>query len=205
MLTLAFQFVVSLLIIQSSSIPIRTGDVARQLTGQDLADLELVLPSGAKPWLFNGDPSRIPGVLSIQAYLSPTTATSTLRRGTVFTVTRRTLPLTAWTVERSWSYAQVAIPGRQFDKIEGDQDINRPFFVISNFDDTELVGLVRFLRSDPPTVGGKVSHWPILDIQREVDDSVEVRTRGAVGQGQVITLRQTGSGWAIIRVGMWIV
>jgi hypothetical protein len=99
----------------------------------------------------------------------------------------------------------VAIPGRQFDNIEGDQDINRPFFVIGTFDDTELVSLVSFLRSDPLTAEGEVSHWPILLIQREVDDSVEVRTRRAAWDGQVITLRQTGSEWAIIQVGFWAV
>jgi hypothetical protein len=157
MLNIAFQFVaVWVWLIQSSTaVTLRTGDVARQLTDQELAALELVLPSGATPWLLDGDPTQAPGIQSILAYLSPTTATSTLRRGTVITVTRRTLPLplTAWAVERSWSYAQVAIPGRQFDKIEGDQDINRPFVVIGDFDDTELVSLVGFLRSNPPTVG----------------------------------------------------
>ena len=107
----------------------------------------------------------------------------------------------------SGTYAQVAIPGREFDQIEGDQDINRPFHVIGNFDDTELVGLVRFLRSNPPTIGGEsnaIRPWPILSIYRKGDGSVEILLRETNMKGQRITVRQTDHDWAIIRVGMWI-
>ena len=205
---IACQFVLLFVSVsQSSSTTSRTGDVSRQLTEQDVAALERVLPSGAKPWLLNGDPAQLAGFEYIQAYLPPTSATSTLRRGTVIGVMRRTSPLTEWTVTYSSTYAQVAIPGRAFDQIEGDQDINRPFQVTGNFDDTELVGLVRFLRSNPPTIGGEINAirpWPILSIKRETDGSVEVLLRGAIMQGQSITVRQTDHGWAIIRVGMWI-
>jgi hypothetical protein len=71
------------------------------------------------------DPPQVGGVEYIYAYLSPTTATSTLRRGPVIIVMRQIspLPLTEWTVELSQTYAQVAIPGREFDQIEGDQQL----------------------------------------------------------------------------------
>jgi len=205
---IAFQFVLLFVSVsQSSSTTIRTGDVSRRLTQQDVAALELVLPSGAKPWLLNGDPAQIAGLENIQAYLSPTTATSTLRRGPVIFATRRISPITEWAVEGSGTYAQVAIPGREFDQIEGDQDINRPFHVIGNFDDTELVGLARFLRSNPPTIGGEsnaIRPWPILSINRKGDGSVEIQLRETNWKGQAITVRQTDHNWAIIRVGMWI-
>jgi|SRR5215831_15028033 len=205
---IACQFVLLFVSVsQSSSTTSRTGDVSRQLTEQDVAALERVLPSGAKPWLLNGDPAQLAGFEYIQAYLPPTSATSTLRRGTVIGVMRRTSPLTEWTVTYSSTYAQVAIPGRAFDQIEGDQDINRPFQVTGNFDDTELVGLVRFLRSNPPTIGGEINAiqpWPILSITRGADRSVQVTLRGAIMQGQEITVRQTDHDWTIIRVGMWI-
>jgi hypothetical protein len=211
MLNIAFQFVVVWVLLTQSSrtVTYRTGDVARQLTEVDVAALESVLPSGVKPWLLNGDPAQVAGIQSIQAYMSPTTATSTLRRGTVITVTRQTLPLTAWTVYSSESYAQVAIAGRDFEQIEGDQDINRPFRVFGSFDNTELVHLVGFLRSNPPTprTGPDVAirAWPILSIIRGVDDSVTVRLREAAGKGQTTTLRQTGQDWVIVSVGMWII
>jgi len=205
---IACQFVLLFVSVsQSSSTTTRTGDVSRQLTEQDVAALERVLPSGAKPWLLNGDPAQLAGFEYIQAYLPPTSATSTLRRGTVIGVMRRTSPLTEWTVTYSSTYAQVAIPGRAFDQIEGDQDINRPFQVTGNFDDTELVGLVRFLRSNPPTIGGEINAirpWPILSVTRGADRSVQVMLRGAIMQGQSITVRQTDHDWTIIRVGMWI-
>ena len=205
---IAFQFVLLFVpVSQSSSTTIRTGDVSRRLTQQDVAALELALPSGAKPWLLNGDPAQFADLENIQAYLSPTTATSTLRRGPVIFVTRRISPITEWAVEGSGTYAQVAIPGREFDQIEGDQDINRPFHVIGNFDDTELVGLVRFLRSNPPTIGGEsnaIRPWPILSIYRKGDGSVEIQLRETNWKGQAITVRQTDHDWAIIRVGMWI-
>jgi len=205
---IAFQFVLLFVSVsQSSSTTIRTGDVSRRLTQQDVAALELALPSGAKPWLLNGDPAQFADLENIQAFLSPTTATSTLRRGPVIFVTRRISPITEWAVEGSGTYAQVAIPGREFDQIEGDQDINRPFHVIGNFDDTELVGLVRFLRSNPPTIGGEsnaIRPWPILSINRKGDGSVEIQLRETNWKGQAITVRQTDHNWAIIRVGMWI-
>jgi hypothetical protein len=177
-LTIAFQFLVLWgSLTQSGTTTLRIGDVARQLTEPDVAALELVLPSGAKPWLLNGDPAQIPKAQVIQAFLSPTTTTPALCRGPLIWVKRGIAPPTAWSAQPAESYAQVMIPGRTFDQIEGDQDINRPFRVIGRFDDTELIRLVEFLRSNPPTrVGGSnaIRPWPILSIDRKADDSVEV-------------------------------
>ena len=65
---MAFQFVLLFVSVsQSGSTTIPTGDVSRQLTEQDIAALERVLPSGAKPWLLNGDPGQVPGLQWIQA------------------------------------------------------------------------------------------------------------------------------------------
>jgi hypothetical protein len=208
MVNIAFQLVVlwAWLTQLGTTVTLRTGDVARQLTEQDIAALELVLPYGAKPWLLNGDLAQIPDTQYIEAYLSPTTATSTLRRGPVVSITRRISRLGPWTTERVDSYAQVAIAGRKFDDIQEDQDVNRPFRVIGRFDDTELVQLVEFIRSNPPAPGGgpnTIRSWPILSIERKVDGSVQVWLRGAVMQGQVIILGQAGHDWVIVSIGMW--
>jgi hypothetical protein len=197
-------------ITQSTTVPLRTGDVARQLTEQDIAALELLLPSGPKPWLLNGDPGDQPKTQYIEAFLSPTTTTSRLRRGPVIRVRRQIWenPPTAWTVHWTGLYAQVAMPGRTFDQIEDDQDMNRPFRVIGRFNDNELVRLVEFLRSNPTMRGGQrnvIRPWPILVVVRQADNSVEVMLRGAVMQGQAITLRQAGEDWIILLVGMWVV
>src|SRR5438093_8228822 len=127
MLSMAFQFVglLASLVQSVATMPLRTGEVARQLTEQDIAALELVLPAAGKPWLLNGDTAQFGNLQFVQAFLPATVSTPALRRGTVISVVRRN-PLDAWVVQRAESYAQVTIPGRTFDQIAGDQDINRP-------------------------------------------------------------------------------
>jgi hypothetical protein len=202
-------FLLLAFLMQSPAPPIRIGDVARQMTEQDVAALESLLPSGARPWLLIGVrwwEKRV------EAYLAPTTTTPALRRGTVVSgqLTR--------------SYAQVAIPGRSFDQIDDEQDINRPFQVIGRFSDEELVSLVQLLRSNPPTRGmHSIESWPILAISRIEDDccdygrrfpsGVEVLLRETDLGGQVIKLRQapqetpawvsSSKDWIIVAIGTW--
>jgi hypothetical protein len=124
---------------QPATIPLlRTGEVA----DADVAALELALPSGAKPWLLDGEPVLVANVQSIDAYLPPITVTTSLRRGPILSVMRRTALPTEWAARGSGSYAQVAIAGRNFDQIQGDDDINRPFRVIGRFEDRDLIQLV---------------------------------------------------------------
>jgi hypothetical protein len=205
MVNIAFQLVVlwACLTQSGTTVTIRTGDVARQLTEQDVEALELVLPAGAKPWLLNGDHVQVGNLQVVDAYLPPTTATPTLRRGQIIGVSRQIFPTTEWITGAAQSYAQVAIPGRNFDQIAGDQDINRPFRVVGRFDDTELVRLIVFLRSTPRRGTDAIQSWPILSVNRRADDSVEIRLRGAPLQGQKIRLRQAGQDWVIVSVAMW--
>jgi len=46
----------------------------------------------------------------------------------------------------------VALPGRSFDQIQTEQDVNRPFSVIGTFDDAELLSIVRFYRKKYPSI-----------------------------------------------------
>ena len=147
------------------------------MTEQDIAALEMVLPPGEKPWLLNGDRAQLGNMQFVQVFLPATVSTPALRRGEVISVGRRN-PLDAWVVQQAESYAQVAIAGRNFDQIQGEKDINRPFRVIGHFNDSELVRLVESLRSDPTL-------------------------RGAAMQGQVIMWRQAGQGWIAVVVGVW--
>jgi hypothetical protein len=202
MLRIAFQILALLVpLMQSATTPLRIGVLGPQLTNEDVAALEMVfLP--AKLWLLNG--SRIQFGIGewMQAFLPPTGQTEALRRGMVISVERWT-PLTAWTVQRTESYAQVAIPGRKFDEIRDDHDINRPFRVIGQFEDMEIVRLVEFLRPNPTTRGRPVEVWPIGYIQRKPDGSVEVELMETASQGQVIRLRRSGQDWGIVEMGGW--
>jgi hypothetical protein len=216
MLSIVFQFVALLasLVQSATTMPLRTGEVARQLTEQDVAALELVLPSGEKPWLLNGDRAQFGNAQFVQAFLPATVSTAVLRRGTVINVERRNSrsglerPKSddAWVVQGTESYAQVAIAGRNFDQIQGDQDINRPFRTVGRFDDSELVRLIESLRSESTLTDRDLSSiqtWPILSVTRKMDDTVEVMLRGAVMQGQVIMLRQAGENWTVVVIGVW--
>jgi hypothetical protein len=119
---------------------------------------------------------------------------------------RWTAPPTEWSRGDSGSYAQVAIAGRNFDQIQGDNDVHRPFRVIGRFDDRDLIRLVRFLRSRPP-VGRRsdaIKLLPIVSVARQTDDSVEVMLRDGSMQGQWIKLNQTGRSWHIVSVGVWM-
>jgi len=206
-ITIQIMLLWSSLVQATSAVVPRTGEVARQLTEQDVKSLELVLPADAKPWFLNGDPGQIGNSQYIEVYLAPTTTTPALRRGPVVSVMRRISPPTAWTARPAENYAQVAIPGRKFDEIQGDQDTNRPFRVLGSFDDNDIVQIVTALRSNSKPTGqglNSIQPWPILSINRESDGTARVRTRGAVMQGQFITLRYGGQTWSVVAVGRWI-
>jgi hypothetical protein len=128
--------------------PIKIG-AATQLTGQDIAAINKLLPE--KPWLVNGPPTQFSFQQFLQAYLPPTT-TSGIRRGTYSEVVRRLelrtgRPMGEWTTDRRYEYAQVAIPGRPFDEIRDEHDLNRPFRVLGNFEDEAIIGIVAAIRS----------------------------------------------------------
>jgi hypothetical protein len=194
MLMRAFQVLVLLASMQSATTLLRTGEVGRELSQEDVAAIQRTLPGDAKPWLLNGERGQVLLREYIEAYLTTTNTSPVLRRGTVITVMRRTQPpVGEWNVSRTESYGQVAIPGRSFDDIQGDQDRNRPFWVIGRFDGDELVRIVQLVRSDPPVRGvDHIQPWPILSVQRRDDDSVDVTLRGGHLRGQAVKLRQVG-------------
>jgi hypothetical protein len=219
LLKIASQFAVLFaLLMQSPATPSRIGDKAIELSQEDVAAIQRTLPADAKPWLLEGERGQVVLLEYIEAYLSPTDTTPALRRGTVITVMRRTLPpVGEWNVSRTDSYGQVAIPGRSFDDIHSEWDINRPFRILGRFSDDELARLVQLLRSDAPVTGvdriftlpplrasDHIQPWPILSIQRKDDDSVDVNLRGGNLRGQQVILRQVGQDWVIVSVAMWI-
>jgi hypothetical protein len=139
-----------------SAKPLRIGG-AQQLSEHDIASLESLMPAGKIPWLYWGeldvlDWDNIDAIATVGAYLPPASETSELRTGTVITLGWPDhSPSKAWTViEANGAYAQVAIAGKSFDQIQGDQDINRPFRVVGTFDDAELLSIVTFVRTKYP-------------------------------------------------------
>jgi len=99
----------------------------------------------------------------------------------------------------------VAIPGRPFEEILNDQDLNRPFRVTGAFQNEELVELVTFIRSNPAVpegqmwAGVKVGKLPITSIERRPDGSVNVEWRfDPPNQGEAAVIEDRGVGWVLV-------
>ncbi|MSU63234.1 MAG: hypothetical protein EXS31_12700 [Pedosphaera sp.] len=124
-----------------------------QLSKEDIANVEhIVKDNGEQAWLLDAPRGQVADWQLVVAYCSPRISTHELRRGFVVAVRR---PLQAstntwgeWTlVGKGFEYAQVRIPGRDFDRIESEQDSNRPFRILSPFADAELVSIAKLVRS----------------------------------------------------------
>ena len=188
----------------------RVGDVGAKLTDQEVADLEKVLPTGQIPWLLSADgPGPFyNGTQYVRAYLPPTSTLPELRRGSMITVTRRiTPPQAGWTISFTDNYAQVAIGGRDFDQIQNEFDINLPFRVMGSASDTDLVSLVKFVRS------GGHSGLPISNVLWQPDETslrffrmqpgdVEVGLRLTSTSGTYLVIRKQGQTWVVISEGI---
>lgn len=104
------------------------------------------------------------------------------------------------------SWAQVTLPGRAFDDVTDQQDLNRPFRLIGAFSDAELVRLVEFVRSGPGIAGasGRVivaRTSPIAEVERKADGLVEVRLPVGEYEQQLVTLRAAGESWSLVQIG----
>jgi hypothetical protein len=188
------------------------GDEGRKLSSQDITSIEQALPDGAKPWLLSGDEPYQRAEI-FRAYLPPTTVLPSLRKGVMIAVCcRRTNRLRKWTTTTG-SYVQVAVEGRAFDDIQGDDDPNRPFSVRGKIDDVELIGLVEALRANPAANGTDRSKTlPILEVFRRSDmkDSVNVYLREGPAQApepmpeRVVILRPEGPTWVVVNSGRMV-
>ena len=206
---------------QTAQPPLRIGDVARELTPNDLAEIErLTVAAGARPWLLNGPRAQIVGRRYIEVYLTPTTTTREVRRGSVVSVADEApagriggRPASsqgrAWYMTRTEAYAQVVVGGRDFDTIGGDQDINRPFRTLGEFADGELISLVGFIRSSPsgpmpmpgrePSIAVVRGDWPILSVSGSVRFPT-LRLRKSDSEFQIVQLQSGPGGWVILAI-----
>lgn len=172
---------------------LRLGDRARGLSEQDVASIQAVLPQGQRPWLLVGVFCAM-CVPSVSAFLPPTTETAEIRRGAVTVL--RPPPATpgptspAWTVAADTAYAQVVVAGRAFDQIQGDEDANQPFTVQGNFSDSELLSVVRFVRS--------FSENPVRTLRRDTSAEVTVFIRRGNADSLRVTLGLQDGRWVVL-------
>ena len=212
--TLTFLLVLGLVFQVAAATPAIIGDVGRQLSEQEIAEIARVVSTNAfKPWLFALQRGQIGGVF-VYVYHAPTIDTPDIRRGTR-TLLSRVVPsskgvLQKWKVNGSGWYAQVAIPGRDFALINGEQDLNQPFGVGAKFSNEDLVSIAKLIRSSPlstaPSRGSDRVEgiWPIDSVERDQKGIVAVQTRKNISSGQVVKLTKTGEQWSISGIGFWI-
>ena len=189
--------------------PILIGDVAKQLSERDIAAIALGLPAGSKPWLLIGS-RAVTTEEQIEAYTSPNAPLNNVRQGSMILL-RRSPPDTVWTLadastaysfpganrttlppSQTASYAQVAVTGRDFDDVTGEQDDNRPFVVSGSFDNTVLSSLATFVRG---------TGQPIVLVAFMPDDSVRVLLRRQAMSYNWLTLRRQEQTWIVVEQG----
>ena len=165
-----------LLLIQSpSGTPVRLGYLGPLLTDDDIGQIDrLVADYGKRPWLVDGNQGQIwdPGGdgWAIWVYLQPTQVTPDVRRGDAVYIRARVAVPNGPRVWRPvyWSaHAQVLVPGRSFDDIRSNDDVNRPFFDDLEFDSAELANIVHFARSEPSLAAAR--DLRILEVRRSRD------------------------------------
>jgi hypothetical protein len=154
--------VAGLLAAQAPREPLAFGRQAAWLRPEDVEAIAGAVASyGGRPWLLTGvqrSPANRDGQYqwSVSAYVAPATATPELRRGPLVRVrssrsTEQLSDATTWTVDPSSivTWAQVALPGRPFGDVQGEQDENWPLTITGDITDADLLSVVRFLRSRP--------------------------------------------------------
>jgi len=206
--------IVAAAVVQVGANPIRLGDVARGLSDRDVAAITQIAQAQAcreKPWLINGPRVQIADLQFIEAYCPPEIGRDELRRGVLVNITRD-LPSGSWRLSdgpQTVPYAQVTVSERQLNEVAGDDDINRPFRVIGEIRDDELVSLARFIRSGAVRALPEGSRpierkWPIVSVARRTDGTIDVRSRQEDMAGQLVTVRREGQGWIVLQVRFWI-
>ena len=226
MKSFVFLILVAPLAFQAGAALPRLGSVGQRLTDAQVAELEqIAATAGSKPWLLVGDEAFTPPPTSwfVDIYLAPEVATDQLRRGRIQTAISEGNPSGAdrkpWRLYGSASWAQVAVRGRAFEEIAGDQDINRAFRVSGSFADDEIVSLIAFIRtspksSSPPSASGPTAiariftdvegSWPVGRIRRTSNVTVEVLLLKSQHDGQTVSVSRVDGSWVVTHLTGWI-
>jgi len=201
--------------LETPSLPIRVGDAARKLSKRDVADIQRALTSAGKTerlFSINGGETKQKNS-TVYGYLAHESATAGFRRCEKIMIARPSHQA-RWTVyplgeKNGGTCAQVAVSGQSLDSMTSDRDVSRPFWVIGNLTDDEIISAVRFIRSRPRTSqwGGQVpGEWPIDQMFRALDgESVSVSLRAPNEySGVSFSLQRDADTWIIKQFGNWV-
>ena len=150
------------LALQTSAKPFVFGNAAARVTADDLSAISQVV--GEPIWLMvisdrllrSGDQAWATG-----AYLMPDRETAELRQGRVMTLTNRGArpDPSQWSPvliqgQRTTNWVQVRLSERPWTDVGSTADPNWPIAVSGQLSDTDLISLVRFVRSGPVLASG---------------------------------------------------
>jgi len=198
-----------------STEPARIGNAARRLSKRDISDIQRVLASAGKATklflIIGGETPQHHYV--VYGYLSNESGKGEFRRCDKVLITRMS-SRARWIIslmgEKSGgTCAQVATSGQSLDSFASDRDVSQPFWLIGEFPDSDVISVVRYLRSGPPTnrFGERVpDQWPIHQIYRALDGEsiVVVLLAPTEYSGLSIFLKREGDTWRIEQTYNWV-
>jgi hypothetical protein len=189
----------------------RFGDLAPSLTADDLQQIHgLATRMGGQLWVLFGYRGQIADWWTVAAFLKPGIVTDTVRTGLVIWVRANVGPdetaKRLWEIESAAMAAQVPLPGRTRDLINGDLDVNRPFRVFGEWQPDEIASLVTFIRSSPQSANPKRDlaqvngALPIETISREPDGTPRISQRVGPMKWHHVHLSRNGGTWIVTAV-----
>ena len=195
----------------------RFGSLAPSLTEDDLQQIrKLATRMGGELWVLFGDTGFLADRWTVAAYLRPGIVTGAVRTGQMVWVTVDVGPdgtaKRVWRIDSVAMTAQVPLAGRAPDTITSEADVNRPFRVVGEWTSDDLVSLVAFVRSSPPSsnpargLAQVKGALPIVAIWRQPDGGARVMMLFNFKGREFHDVRVTRSGatWTVASVHLVI-
>jgi len=187
--------------------PFVYGPIAAQLTPADIAEVVATCSTPGKPaWLLEA--YRLRHLSSenwfVDVHLAPDRTSPRLRRGEV-NLCHSSDPVEPGQPVRWVSrgghdrYAQVALQGSEFgESLQNPAELERPFNLLSEIGDEDLVSLVDFVRS---SAGGKAKGGlPIRLVLRTAEGLFVVQTMEREDTGEQVEIRRVDGQWVLEEV-----
>ena len=193
------------LLLQSSRAPAVIGKQRAQLMSADVAAIAALVADRGPLWMV--EVGGTTESLIVTAYLKPNRTGSEIRRGLIATLSKgrsasmaeaRPWIISEATAPRAHEYAQVPLAGREADEVLDVMDENRPFEVVGNFSDEDLLSIVRLVR------GARIARGPILRVTREAEGATVpvpdaarlfIMMRGLPECYDIVTLQRLRGAW----------
>lgn len=197
----------AMVLLQTTGAPIVMGKQRAALTGDDLAAISaLAAGSGMPIWIVDAGP--VPDTLTATVYRHPDRTSAAIRRGHLFTVTRgyaapdrssRPWVLVDMGSVQPVEYAQVPLEGRGLDDVRDEVDDNRPFRVVGDLGDADLVAIVGYMRR--ARIGGgpivEIATWAVVPRPPRPDGAtVTIKTRTNPECSESYELKRTDESWS---------